>query len=125
MRLEKQGGFYLIVLIMLWIAGNTIYYIESISKPNAELVEKAKRENAANEPKHNDTGLYSEVLSKIKTCELNVESSTDNKFYNCPNNEKITQIHWERGQGSRKGIVTRYFDSTGKLLLIYGHPDDE
>ena len=125
MRLEKHGGFFLSILIVLWIVGTLANYAIRINEPNKELVKKAERENAASEPLHNDSGMYAEVLNKIKTCDLNVEQSTSNKFYLCPNGEKITQINWERGQGERKGIVTRYYDSTGKLLLIYGHPDDK
>jgi|AGFT01.1.fsa_nt_gi hypothetical protein len=124
MRLERNSGLAVFFMLMLWITGNGIHYIINVSAPNDVLVEQARRANKASEPQHNDTGLYAEALELMKTCSLNTEERTGNKFYTCPNGEKITQINWERNQGDRKGVVTRYFDAKGNLRLIYGHPDD-
>lgn len=124
MRLERHGGFFVGFLLAIWIVGNGAHYAINVAVPNSELVKKAERENKQFETLRNDSGLYAEVLELIKTCKVNVEEKTDNKFYICPNGEKITKINWERDQKSRIGVVTRYYDSNGTLRLIYGHPDD-
>lgn len=127
MKLEKTAGFYLSFLIMSWIAGNIVHWQIDVSEPNSQLVEKARRENEASKPpeaKKNDTGLYAEVLDKLPTCRGNIEQSTGDKFFLCPDGSKITQINWTRNQGERKGIVTRYFNPKGELILIYGSPDE-
>lgn len=128
MRLERHGGLFLGILLGVWIAGNFLHWVIDVNEPNSELVEKARRENEAAkppEPKHNDTGLYAEVLDLLPSCRGNEEKATGDKFYLCPNGSKITQINWTRMGGDRKGVVTRYFDPKGELILIYGHPDDE
>jgi len=125
MRLERCGGFFLWVLIIVWILGNTAHYMITVKEPNKELIKQAERENRSFEPQHNNSGMYADVLSKIKSCDLNVDEATRDKFYSCPTGEKITQINWTREQGKRKGVVTRYYDAKGDLRLIYGHPDDK
>lgn len=131
MRLERHGGLFLGILLGIWITGNFLHWVIDVNEPNQELVEKARRENEAAkppappEPKHNDTGLYAEVLDILPSCRGNEEKSTGDKFYLCPNGSKITQINWTRMGGERKGVVTRYFNPQGELVLIYGHPDDE
>lgn len=128
MRLERHGGLFLGILLGVWIAGNFLHWVIDVNEPSQELVEKARRENEAAkppEPKRNDTGLYAEVLDILPSCRGNEEKSTGDKFYLCPNGSKITQINWSRLGGERKGVVTRYFDPKGELILIYGHPDDE
>lgn len=124
MRLERHGGFFIGFLLAIWVVGNITHYAIDVLAPNEELFKKAKRENKQFETLRNDSGLYAEVLELIKTCNVNVEKKTGNKFYICPNGEKITQINWERDQKTRVGVVTRYYDNKGNLRLIYGHPDD-
>lgn len=130
MRLERHGGLFLGIMIGIWICGNFLHWVIDVNAPNAEIAEKARRENEAAqppkppEPKHNDTGLYAEVLDMLPSCRGNEEKSTGDKFYLCPNGSKITQVNWTRNQGERKGIVTRYYNPKGDLVLIYGHPDD-
>lgn len=125
MRLERYCGFFFFLLIFLWGVGNFSYYLINVSAPNAEIALKAIRDNKDAEPQHNNGGMYADVLEKIKTCSVNIEPTTNDKFYSCPNGEKITQINWTRGQGERKGVVTRFYNQKGDLRLIYGHPDDK
>lgn len=127
MQLQRHNGLFLGILLGIWLTGNLVHWAVDVNAPNQELVEKARRENEAAkppEPKHNDTGLYAEVLDMLPTCRGNEEKSTGDKFYLCPNGSKITQINWSRSASGRKGIVTRYFDASGTLILVYGHPDD-
>ena len=130
MRLERHGGLFLGIMIGVWIAGNFLHWVIDVNAPNQELVEKARRENAEAlppeppAPKRNDTGLYAEVLDKLPGCRSNTEPGTGDKFFLCSDGSKITQVNWSRLGGERKGIVTRYFNPNGDLILIYGHPDD-
>lgn len=131
MKLERHNGLFLAILLGIWLVGNFTHWVITVQAPNAELVEKARRENEAAkppappEPKRNDSGVYAEVLNLMPTCKSTEEKSTGDTFYVCPNGGKITRIHWSRAGGTRTGIVTRYFDSEGTLVLVYGHPDDE
>lgn len=116
---------------MFFIVMTGINYHISISAPNAELVEAAresKKEKSiqnGDEPVRQDERLYAEVLAKTRlTACPEVEDSSGNVYYNCTNGEKITMTRWTRDGGDRKGIVTRWYDSSGKLRLIFGHPDD-
>jgi hypothetical protein len=68
--------------------------------------------------------LYISLLEKIKTeqCSLSTDPE-NNTFYNCADGTKVSMIKWTRGS-DRKGVVTREYNPAGKLILIYGHPDD-
>jgi ABC-type proline/glycine betaine transport system substrate-binding protein len=92
-------------------------------KSNSDAKEAAEKE-AKKYPLRQDQFLYAEVLNKIQNeiCSK-VSDKENNDFYTCPDGSKISQVHWTRGS-DRKGVVTKYYDSTGKNVLIYGHPDD-
>ena len=74
--------------------------------------------------KRQDEPMYIAVLNKVKdpSCQSTVDKE-QNTFYTCADGTKVSMIHWSRGN-DRKGVVTREYDASGKLLLIYGHPDD-
>lgn len=128
MRLEKCGALFLGLMIGIWITGNFTHWVIDVYVPNQELVAKAERENAAAKPpkpKRNDTGLYAKVLNNLPSCTMKTEPDTGDKFFTCPDGSTISQINWTRNASGRKGVVTRYFNREGVLLLIYGHPDDD
>lgn len=71
---------------------------------------------------HQNSGLYAEVLYKIKNSCTGISDSEKNTFYKCNDGTKVSVIHWIRSE--RQGYVTRDYDKEGKLISIYGHPDD-
>lgn len=73
-------------------------------------------------PQRQNESMYVDALKKMKTCEGTTDKE-NNTFYVCPDGSKISTINWTRGD-NRKGIVTREYNPQGKLILIYGHPDD-
>lgn len=106
------------------------YYI-SVVAPNSELIEihrkteQAKRVANGDEPVRQDERMYADALAKTELASCpDVRDAENNVFYNCKDGEKISMTRWTRSGGDRKGIVTRWYDSQGKLKMIYGHPDD-
>lgn len=71
---------------------------------------------------HQNSGLYAEVLFKIKNSCTGISDNEKNTFYTCEDGTKVSVIYWKRQD--RTGYVTRDFDKDGKLVSIYGHPDD-
>lgn len=115
----------IVAMAVLWALILSVSYYIKVMEPNDVIVSAAKEKIKSNEPLRQDQRLYAEALIKIKSnkCEVVQDENKDN-FFKCPDGSTISQIKWERNNRERTGIVTRYYDSTGKLLLIYGHPDD-
>lgn len=113
------------VLLVFMTFFTILNYVITVYAPNQELVyaAKVKNDEIRKYPLHQDQILYAEVLNKMKTCSV-VHDKEKNDFYTCPDKSTISMVHWERDGGKRKGVVTKYYDSTGKHLLVYGHPDD-
>jgi hypothetical protein len=90
-------------------------------KPEQRFKEEQK---VLNEPSRQNEPMYISLLEKIKTeqCSLSTDPE-NNTFYNCADGTKVSMIKWTRGS-DRKGVVTREYNPAGKLILIYGHPDD-
>jgi uncharacterized protein YdhG (YjbR/CyaY superfamily) len=111
--------------IGFWIAFTVLnLYISQVSPEHAQRYEQSKEEQKAKEPKRQDQVLYTEVLTKIKNEQCSsVVDKEQNTFYTCKDGTKVSMINWTRGS-ERKGIVTREYDPSGQLILIYGHPDD-
>lgn len=108
--------------IFFWIAFTCLNIKVSIL--DVEEIAKARYEQKSADVKRQDEPMYIAVLNKVK--DESCKSTTDkenNTFYVCADGSKVSMIHWTRGS-DRKGVVTREYDASGKLLLIYGHPDD-
>ena len=110
------------VWIGAWIAFSLLNMYFTWLAPAAEVREAAKMQIALNEPKRQDEFLYSEVIAKINNCNIKMVDGVEFRY--CPDKTLITKTPWTRNGGNRTGVVTRYYDETGKLVLIYGHPDD-
>lgn len=108
--------------IFFWIAFTVVNVKINILDVNEAVEAKyVKKETAI---KRQDEPAYIAVLNKIKN--ESCSSTTDkenNTYYVCADGSKVSMINWTRGT-DRKGVVTREYDPNGKLLLIYGHPDD-
>lgn len=110
--------------IAFWIAFTCLNIYISLAKPNEVMVAQREAEKAANEPARQNEPLYIQLLTKLQNEKCSVVSDKEsNSFYTCTDGTKASMIHWTRGN-DRKGVVTREYDPTGKLILIYGHPDD-
>lgn len=95
-----------------------------VSILDVEEIAKQRYEEKLEVTKKNKEPEYIALLNKIK--DPSCTSATDkekNTFYACADGTKVSMINWTRGS-DRKGVVTREYDATGKLVLIYGHPDD-
>lgn len=110
------------VWIGMWIGFSALNAGITWLAPAAEVAEAARLQIADNEPKRQDEFLYAEVVAKQGTCKMSLVDGVE--FYYCPDKYLITKTNWTRNSGERKGVVTRYYNETGKLILIYGHPDD-
>lgn len=117
---------YLIVFAIM----TGVNFIISVVAPKSELVAMEREKNeilkgGKDAPIRQNELLYADALKKtqLKSCP-DVEDDEGNRYFNCDDGEKITMTRWTRNGGDRKGIVTRWYDKTGKLKLIYGHPDD-
>ena len=106
--------------IFFWIAFTCVNYKISVMDVAAGVEEKYAKQ--AGEPKRQDEPMYIAVLNKVKDCTSTTDKE-NNTYYVCADGTKVSMIHWSRG-GERKGIVTREYSPDGKLVLIYGHPDD-
>lgn len=99
-------------------------FLISYYAPNQAIAEAAYEKIAERDkyPLKQDQVMYAEVLNKVKSCSV-VKDRENNEFYTCPDSSTVSMVHWTRGT-ERKGVVTKYYDKTGKQLLVYGHPDD-
>lgn len=110
--------------IFFWFAFTSTNIYISVLKPYTASRDVVIASLKKDEPKKQDTAGYINLLEKLKVqnCTANSDKE-DNTFYKCSDGSTASMIHWTRGR-DRKGVVTREYDSTGKLTLIYGHPDD-
>lgn len=108
--------------IFFWIVFTCVNI--KINMLDVENVVQQRYAKKDGEAKRQDEPMYIAVLNKVKS--ENCLSTTDkenNTFYTCKDGTKVSMIHWTRGN-ERKGVVTREYSPDGKLMLIYGHPDD-
>ncbi|AQW88917.1 putative membrane protein [Erwinia phage pEa_SNUABM_50] len=130
MKREAMSSTNLYWFIFFWIAFTCVNIYVVMYKPEANWKEKietqVKAEYKKNEPAPPDAmrqnqPAYIQMLNDIQKCP-NVTDKENNTFYTCENGTKASMIHWTRGD--KKGVVTREYNPEGKLILIYGHPDD-
>lgn len=118
---QTMSNFNLNCFLVFWILFTCLnLYIYQV-KPQLKYEEEQK---ALNEPIRQNEPMYINLLAKIK--DEQCKASTDpenNTFYVCADGTKVSMIKWTRGT-DRKGVVTREYNYAGKLILIYGHPDD-
>jgi hypothetical protein len=106
-------NFFLVFWILFTVLNLYIYHVKphEENKAISELVRQ-------NEP------LYINLLTKLKDEQCKETNDNEkNTFYVCADGTKVSMIKWTRGS-DRKGVVTREYNPAGKLLLVYGHPDD-
>ncbi|YP_010843117.1 membrane protein [Klebsiella phage K64-1] len=106
--------FWLPVMVVLFIIFTVVNYKIHNSIPRQPTAEELAI--------HQNSGLYAEVLNKIKNKCTGISDNERNTFYTCQDGSKVSVIYWKRQD--RSGYVTRDFDKDGKLISIYGHPDD-
>lgn len=118
---QTMSNFNLNCFLVFWILFTCLnLYIYQV-KPQLKYEEEQK---ALNEPIRQNEPKYINLLAKIK--DEQCKASTDpenNTFYVCADGTKVSMIKWTRGT-DRKGVVTREYNAAGKLIMIYGHPDD-
>ncbi len=107
--------------IFFWIAFTCVNIKINIMDVESVVQERILRKDDG--AKRQDEPMYIAVLNKVKVeqCE-STSDKEDNTFYSCADGTKVSMIHWKRGD--RKGVVTREYSPEGKMVLIYGHPDD-
>lgn len=111
-----------------WLAFSGLNYAITYYAPTQEVRQAAELAIESSKPKRQDQFMYAEVLKKLPSCTANAAAAVDGvKYLYCPDKTLITLTDWTRNTKSenpRKGVVTRYYNPEGKLVLIYGHPDD-
>lgn len=109
-----------------WMGFTIVNYLVNYYAPTQDVREAAKLAIVSNEPKRQDQFLYAEVMRKIGECSKNQTVAPDGVvFMYCPDKFVVTMTKWTRqNHRTKEGTVTRYYDPAGKLILIYGHPDD-
>jgi len=110
-------NWFLVFWILFTMVNLYIYQVKPVKK--YENDQKALSELVRqNEP------MYIELLSKLQKEQCTPSTDPENnKFYSCTDGTKVSMIKWTRGS-DRKGVVTREYNPAGKLVLVYGHPDD-
>lgn len=108
--------------IFFWIAFTIVNTKINVLDVREDVIQEYTKKET--EVKRQNEPMYIAVLNKIKdeSCQSTTDKE-DNTFYVCADGSKVSMIHWTRGK-ERKGVVTREYDPSGKLILIYGHPDD-
>lgn len=124
-RTESMSNVTLGWAIFFWIAFSAINVYTYWTKPDSVILDAAKSTiDNRQVPQRQNELMYTDMLNKLQLdkCEKFTDKE-NNDFFTCPDGSKVSMINWTRDT-NRKGVVTRYYDPTGKLLLIYGHPDD-
>lgn len=109
--LSKKFFLFFILIFALFTIVN--YHVHTTVTPKPKPEDDALRQ---------DSGDYAMVLHKLQTTCAGIKDEEKNIFYTCSDGTRVTVIHWIRGES--QGFVTRNYDKNGKLLSIYGHPDD-
>lgn len=109
--LSKKFFIFFVVVFLGFTLMN--YKIHTSVKPKPKPEDTAIRQ---------DSGDYAMVLHKLQTSCTGLKDEEKNTFYTCEDGSRVTVIHWIRGE--KQGYVTRNYDKSGKLLSMYGHPDD-
>jgi len=118
---QSMSNFNLNCFLVFWILFTCLnLYIYQV-KPQLKYEEEQK---ALHDPVRQNEPKYISLLAKVKNEQCTASTDPENNtFYTCADGTKVSMIKWTRGT-DRKGVVTREYNPAGKLIMIYGHPDD-
>lgn len=115
-------------MVFVYVLFTSVNYYINIESPNNEYksqLESFTQQYEKKIPKtiRQDSSMYAQVLTKIKTPSCtSTEDTAKNTYVSCADGTTVSLISWRRSE--RTGVVTRYFDKNHNLIMIYGHPDD-